>query len=136
MAEGLLRHFYNQTYDVYSAGTNPTQIHPLAVKVMAEIGIDISGQRSKGVEQFTDLDIDLAISVCQSSPKIACALCSSPMIGGRPEWVLAKLPKAKRYVVHGFSDPSEVEGSEDEKLQAFRRIRDEIKKWILEYFKK
>ncbi len=133
MAEGWLKHYYSETYEVFSAGTNPTQIHPLAIKVMAEAGVDLSNQQSKGVEQFKDVDIDLAVSVCQSSAKLTCALCSSPMVGDRPEWVTVKLPKAKRYVVHGFSDPSEVEGSE-ERLEAFRRTRDEIKAWIISYF--
>jgi arsenate reductase len=134
MAEGLLRHLYGDKYDVFSAGTNPTQVHPLAIKVMAEIGIDISKQYSKGIEKFSETDFDVAISVCQSSAKTVCALCSSPSIRGRPKIITESLHKTKTYIDHGFSDPSEVEGTEDEKLEAFRRIRDEIKKWLTEEF--
>jgi arsenate reductase len=101
---------------------------------MAEIGVDISGQRSKSMEEFSDAEIDLAVSVCQSSSKTVCALCSRPISEGRPEIVVEKLQRTKNYVVHGFSDPSEVEGTEEERLAAFRRIRDEIKEWIIQEF--
>lgn len=134
MAEGLLRYIYGGKYEAYSAGTNPTQIHSLTGKVMKEIGIDMSGQFSKSIDLFKDTDIDVAVSVCQSSAKIFCALCSSPIIMGKTELIKAKLPKAKRYFVHGFNDPSEVEGTNEEKLAAFRRTRDEIKEWITDYF--
>jgi len=134
MAEGLLRHIHGKKFEVFSAGTNPTKINPLAIKVMAEIGIDISNQHSKGLEEFSEVEIDLAVSVCQSSAKTICTLCSSPITMGRPLVINAKLHKTKNYLVHGFSDPSEVEGSEEQKLAAFRQIREEIKIWIIEYF--
>jgi arsenate reductase len=134
MAEGLLRHLYGEKYKVFSAGTNPTRVHPLAIKVMTEIGIDISAQYSKNLEEFGNVDIDLAVTVCQSSAKTICLLCSSSTFMGRPAIINAKLHKTKHYLLHGFSDPSEVEGTEDEKLAAFRRTRDEIKKWIIEEF--
>jgi arsenate reductase len=134
MAEGLLRNLYGEKYEVFSAGTEPTRVHPLAIKVMAEIGIDISGQRSKSMDEFSDADIDLAVSVCQSSAKTVCALCSRPILEGRPEIVKEKLHKTKNYIVHGFSDPSEIEASEEERLAAFRRVRDEIREWIIEEF--
>jgi arsenate reductase (thioredoxin) len=134
MAEGLLRHLYGEKYEAFSAGTNPTQVHPLAVKAMAEIGIDISRQYSKSIEEFSDTDIDLAVTVCRSSPKTICLLCGSPSFMGRPEIVNAKLHKTKHYLLHGFGDPSDVEGTEEEKLAAFRRTRDEIKVWIVEEF--
>jgi len=134
VAEGLLRHFFGEKYQVFSAGSDPTQVNPLATKVMAEIGVDISKQFSKSIEEFRDKDIDLVVSVCRSSAKTICPLCSSPMSMGRPEIVSTTLPKAKHYLYHGFSDPSEVEGTEEEKIAAFRRIRDDIKKWILDSF--
>jgi arsenate reductase len=134
MAEGLLRHFYGEKYEVFSAGASPTGVNPFAIKVMAEMGIDISKHTSKSIEEFRNRDIDLVVSVCTSSARVACPFCSSPLIGGRPEIVEETLPKAKRYLQHGFSDPSEVEGSDEEKTEAFRRIRDDIKKWILDYF--
>ncbi len=134
MAEGMLRHFYGENYESFSAGIGPTQINPLAVKAMAEIGIDISNQYSKSIKLFSDKDIDLVASVCRSTPKIVCSLCSSPVTLGRPEIVRSTLPKAKHYLEHGFDDPSRVKSAEEEKMKAFRRTRDDIKKWILETF--
>ena len=134
IAEGLLRFLYGDEYEVFSAGTNPTQVNPLAIKVMAEIGIDISGQYSKKLDVYRDVDIDLVVSVCRSGSKINCAICASPIVMGRPELIASRLPKAKDYLDHPFDDPSEVEGTEEEKLEAFRRTRDEMKKWITEKF--
>ena len=134
MAEGLLRHFYGEKYEVFSAGASPTRVNPFAIKVMAEIGIDISKQRSKSIDEFRDKDVDLVVSVCTSSARIACPFCSSPITGGRPEIVSETLPGAKHYLQHGFSDPSEVEGSDEEKTAAFRHTRDDLKKWIFDYF--
>jgi arsenate reductase len=134
MAEGLLRHFYGDRYEVFSAGATPTQVNPLAIKVMAEIGIDISKQRSKSIEEFRNRPVDLVVSVCKSSAKVVCAFCSSPLVGGRPEIINEMLPDTKRYLDHPFDDPSEVEGTDEEKLAAFRHIRDEIKEWLAGYF--
>ena len=134
MAEGLLRHFYGAKYEVFSAGASPSRVNPFAIEVMAEIGIDISKHTSKSIEEFRDNDIDLVVSVCTSSAKVACPFCSSPLISDRPQLVEETLPGAKRYLQHGFSDPSEVEGNEEEKISAFRRARDDIEKWILDYF--
>jgi arsenate reductase len=134
MAEGLLRHFYGEKYEVFSAGASPTQVNPFAVNVMAEIGIDISKQRSKSIEEFRDKGIDLVVSVCESSVKVICSFCSSPIIGDRPQIIGETLPTAKRYLHRPFSDPSEVEGTAEEKIAVFRRTRDDIKKWILYYF--
>lgn len=134
MAEALLRHIYGDKYEAYSAGTNPTNVNPLAIKALSELGIDASKQYSKSLDEFSDSEIDLAIAVCQNSAKTVCTLCSSPLSTNRPLIVNAKLHKTKNYLVHGFEDPSEAEGSEEEKLAAFRRIRDEIKAWITTYF--
>lgn len=134
IAEGLLRHFYGEKYEVFSAGSTPTHVNPLAINVMAELGLDISKQRSKSIEEFRNKDIDLVVSVCTSSTKIVCAFCSSPIVGDRPEIIGETLPRAKRYLHQPFNDPSEVEGSDEEKLAAFRRTRDDIRKWIIDYF--
>ena len=134
IAEGLLRFYYSDRYKVFSAGATPTQVNPFAIRVMAEIGIDISTQRSKSIEEFRGQDIDLVASVCKSNAKIACPFCSSPLLGSRPEIINETLPGAKRYLHYPFNDPSEVEGSDEEKLAAFRQTRDEIKTWILDYF--
>jgi arsenate reductase len=101
---------------------------------MAEIGIDISKQSSKSIEEFRNKDIDLVVSVCKSSAKVICALCSSPILGDRPEIINTTLPGAKHYLHHGFSDPSEVNGSDEENTEAFRRTRDTIKQWIMDSF--
>jgi len=134
MAEGLLRHLYGDKYEAFSAGATPTQVNPLAIKVMAEIGIDISKHRSKSVEEFRNRDIDLVVSVCESSVRVICPFCSSPIVGDRPKIIGETLPRARRYLHHPFSDPSEVEGSDEEKIAAFRHTRDDIKKWIFDYF--
>jgi arsenate reductase len=134
VAEGLLKHLYGERYEVFSAGSNPTQINPFAINVMAEIGIDISKQASKSIEEFQNKEIDLVVSVCQSSSKLTCSLCSSPVVMGRPEVITTSIPGAKHYLHHGFDDPSEVDGSDDERIAAFRRTRDDIKKWILDSF--
>ena len=134
MAEGLLRHLFGDKYEVFSAGSNPTQVNPFAIKVMAEIGTDISKQTSKSIEEFRNKEIDLVVSVCRSSAKLMCSLCSSPIVMGRPEIINTTIPGAKHYLHHGFDDPSEVEGSDEEKLNAFRRTRDDIKQWIIDNF--
>lgn len=130
----MLRHYYSDKYEVFSAGSTPTRVSPLAIKVLAEIGIDISNQRSKSIEEFRNRPIDLVVSVCKSSAKVVCAFCSSPLVGGRPEIITETLPDSKSYLDHPFEDPSEVEGTDEEKIAAFRHTRDEIKKWIKEYF--
>jgi arsenate reductase len=134
MAEGLLKHLYGEKYEVFSAGSNPTKVHPLAIRVMAEIWIDISKQVSKSIEEFRNKEIDLVVSVCRSSAKLTCSLCSSPIVMGRPEIITTSILGAKHYLHHGFNDPSEVDGSDDEKIAAFRRTRDDIKKWIFDSF--
>jgi arsenate reductase len=134
MAEGLLRHLYGDRYEAYSAGATPTKVHPLAIKAMSEIGIDLSGQSSKSIDEFRGRDIDLVVTVCKSTPKLSCPFCSSPGTFGRPTIITETLPEAKRFVEHGFNDPSEVEGTDEEKLEAFRIVREEIRKWILGFF--
>ena len=134
IAEGLLRFLYSDKYEVFSAGTNPTQINPLAIKVMAEKGIDISKQYSKILDVFKDVEIDLVVSVCRSGPKLICEICASPVVMGKPELIASRLPKAKKYEEHAFYDPSLVDGTEEEKLEAFRRTRDEINEWIVGRF--
>jgi len=134
MAEGLLRHLYGDRYEAFSAGATPTKIHPLAIRAMSEIGIDISGQSSKSIEEFRGKDMDLVVTVCKSTPKLSCPFCSSSGVFGRPAIINDTLPNAKRFLEHGFDDPSDAEGVEDEKLKAFRSMRDEIKSWIQRYF--
>jgi arsenate reductase (thioredoxin) len=111
MAEGLLRHDAGNVYEVSSAGINPTHVRPEAVAVMREVGIDISGHRSKSVDEFAGQDFDYVITVCDNA-KESCPLFEA---------------KTKR--VHwSIEDPAAaVAGSKDEKLQAFRRVRDDLR---------
>ncbi len=110
MAEGLLRARGGAAYDVFSAGTEPRIVHPLAIKVMREIGIDIRGHRAKSLEEFRNQPpMDLVVTVCGEAAE-ACPY----------------FPNARRQVHWGFPDPSRVEGSEEERLAAFRHIRDLI----------
>jgi arsenate reductase len=110
MAEGLLRTRGGSTFAVFSAGTEPRTVHPLAIKVMQELGIDIRDQRAKGIETFaTEPPMDLVVTVCHEAQE-ACPI----------------FPNAHRQVHWGFPDPSRVTGTEQERLAAFRHIRDLI----------
>lgn len=112
MAEGLLRARGGQRFVVSSAGTHPRSIHPLAIRVMREIGIDISesaGYRAKGMDEFTGQPIDLVVTVCDEAAE------ECPFF-----------PGARRQAHWGFPDPSAAPGSEDERLAVFRTVRDAI----------
>ena len=109
MAEGLLRHEGGDRFEVFSAGTKPTAVRPEAIAAMGEIGLDISGQHSKGVEEFIGQPLDLVITVCNSAKE------TCPVFPGdvkRLHWP--------------FDDPAAVEGSEEARKAAFRRVRDQI----------
>lgn len=117
MAEGLLRSIYGGRYEALSAGTQPAPIHPLAVRVMGEIGIDISAQRSKDVSRFVDQPVDIVVTVCDRA-KETCPF----------------FPYGRRFLHQSFPDPAALQGREDERLEAFRRVRDEIRDWIAREF--
>ncbi len=117
MAEGLLNSLYGDRYEAYSAGTEPTIVNPYAIKVMNEIGIDISGHHSKSIDAFINQSFDYIVTVCDHA-KEAC-----PYLPGKGE----KLH-------HSFDDPSKFTGTEQEILAGFRRVRDEIKVWIEKTF--
>ena len=135
MAEGLLRYFYGERYEAYSAGVTPTAVHPLSVRVMEEIGIDISKQTSKGIEEYRGCDFDVVATVCVNTPNLACPFCSSSELRGeRPKIIAETLRNVVFFTEHGFLDPSEVKGGDEEQLKAFRTARDEIKKWVIDYF--
>ena len=109
MAEGLLRHRADDRFEVASAGTEATRVHPLAVKVMAEIGIDLSAHSSKTLDRYLNDRWDYVITVCDRAND------SCPTFPGdvaRIHW--------------GFDDPSAAQGSEEERLRVFRHVRDEI----------
>ena len=119
MAEGLLRAAAGKDIEVESAGTEQTRVHPLAIKAMAERGIDISRHTSKTLDRFLDQPWDDVITVCDSANE------SCPVF-----------PRATRRIHWSFEDPSKATGSDEAKLAVFRRIRDEIDarvtKWLSE----
>ena len=127
MAEGLLRAIYGERYNAHSAGVQATFVDPRAVLVMKEIGIDISGQRSKSAEEFQNTIFDMAVTVCDRA-KQACPICSTQL--ERP----AKSPKARDVIHRSFEDPAQAGGSEEEQLKVFRLVRDKIREWIIPTF--
>lgn len=112
LAEGILRQALGADYTVASAGSKPAgYVHPLAIKAMAEIGIDISAHHSKHLDEFLSQDVETVITVCGNADQ-AC-----PMFPGqvnRHHW--------------GFDDPAHATGTEEEQFQVFRRVRDEIRR--------
>jgi len=127
MAEGLLRAMYGNRYEAYSAGVVATSVDPRAVRVMLEIGIDISAQRSKSSQEFLGTIFDLAVTVCDRA-KETCPICSTQL--ERP----SNNPRAREVIHKSFADPAASAGSEEEQLEAFRQVRDEIKEWITQTF--
>jgi arsenate reductase (thioredoxin) len=110
MAEGLLRHLGGGSVEVASAGTEARGVHPLAVRVMAEIGIDLRGHASKTLDRFVGEPWDDVITVCDHANE------SCPIF-----------PGATRRLHWSFDDPSAATGSEEQRLAAFRHVRDEIR---------
>jgi arsenate reductase (thioredoxin) len=111
MAEGLLRHEAGPSCEVFSAGTTPTRVRPEAIAVMREAGIDLSGHHSKSVEEFLGQDFDYVITVCDNARE------SCPVF-----------PATTRRIHWSIEDPAAVGGGEEERLNAFRRARDEMQK--------
>lgn len=117
MAEGMVNHFLAEDWVAYSAGTQPSGfVHPMAIDVLAEMGIDISAKRSKGVDEYQDVDFDLVITVCDAAAE-AC-----------PLWL-----REGRVVHIGFPDPAVAAGSPEHRLAVFREVRDAIRAQVLEY---
>jgi arsenate reductase len=110
MAEGLLRHDGGPEFEVFSAGTHPSHVRPEAIAVMQEVGIDISGHRSKSIEEFAGQHFDHVITVCDNA-KESCPV--FPATTQRIHWSL--------------EDPAAVRGSEEQRLAEFRRIRDQLR---------
>jgi arsenate reductase len=113
MAEGYLRARYPDRFTAASAGSKPRGVHPLAIAVMDEIGIDISGHASKNLEEFTGKGIDIVVTVCE------CGHQTCPFFPGVRERIHA-----------GFPDPSGDEGTFRERIARFREVRDAIITWI------
>ena len=111
MAEGLLRHDAGDRFEVFSAGTKPSRVRPEAIAAMRELGIDISSHRSKGVDEFIGHQFDYVLTVCDNANE------SCPVF-----------PAETVTIHHSFEDPAALQGSEEERLAAFRRVRDELRR--------
>jgi len=116
LAEGLLRHNAAGRFEVFSAGTKPGQVRPEAIAAMRELGIDISGHRSKSVDEFTGHQFDYVLTVCDNAKE------SCPIFPGKSVTIH-----------HNFEDPAAVRGSEEERFAVFRRVRDEIRDYLQEF---
>ncbi len=116
MAEGLVNHDLAGKVEAFSAGTDPTFVNPLAVAAMGELGIDISRQRSKSLDEFEDEKFDFVITLCDRAAE------SCPVFFG-----------GTRRMHMGFPDPAGVTGTDEEKLSFFRKLRDQIRKEIIEF---
>jgi arsenate reductase len=115
MAEGLLRSMYGDRFEVFSAGTNPWRVNPFAIEAMKKAGVDISSHRSKSIDEFMEVEIDYAVTVCDNAKE------SCPYF-----------PEAKVLLHHSFSDPAALTGGDEVILAEFERVRDEIRVWIEE----
>jgi arsenate reductase (thioredoxin) len=111
MAEGLLRREAGPSWEIFSAGTNPTRVRPEAIAVMHEAGIDISGHHSKSVEEFLGRDFDYVITVCDNARE------TCPVF-----------PAGTRRIHWSIEDPAANDGSEDGRLEAFRHARNELQR--------
>jgi len=109
MAEELLRHIGGSKFEVSSAGTEATRVHPLAIQAMDNVALDISGARSKHLDEYIGQNFDYVITVCDSANE------SCPIFPGDP-----------KRIHWSFPDPSAVEGTDAERLKAFEKIRNEI----------
>ncbi len=113
MAEGLLRHDAGERFEVFSAGTKPSPVRPEAVFTMRELGIDISGQRSKNVDEFTGQPFDYILTVCDNAKE------SCPIFPGKTV-----------AFHHNFEDPAAIEGTNEERLAGFRRVREGLREYL------
>jgi len=113
MGEGLFREAGGDSYEVSSAGTKPSRVRPEAIAVMHEIGIDISGNRSKSVDEFAGQAFDFVVTVCDSA-RDHCPV----------------FPGATQRIHWSLEDPAAVQGTEEERLAAFRQIRDQLRERV------
>jgi arsenate reductase (thioredoxin) len=116
MGEAILRQLAGDRFDVASAGTRPSTVHPLAIAAMREVDLDISGQRSKSVDEFRGQEFEAVITVCDRARD------NCPVFAGRAARVHYNIP-----------DPAAVEGTAEERLEAFRRARDLLFSCLCEF---
>ncbi len=113
MAEGILNTFHSDRFDAYSTGSAPTNINPHSIEVLKEIGVDISANYSKGFNELADIEFDYIVSVCDDARE------KCPYFKG-----------SGTRIHKSFDDPSRFEGNVEQKLEIFRKSRDEIRDWI------
>lgn len=113
MAEGWTNHLHSGRVAAWSAGTSPSEVNPLAARVMAEAGVDLSGHRSKHLSEFLGQEFDYAVTLCDDA-HAACPV----------------FPGARKTVHAGFPDPARAAGTPDEVLAEFRRVRDLIRDFV------
>ena len=113
----MVRALYPDRFEAFSAGTEPSGVNPYAITVMAEIGIDISRNRAKSLNEFLNMEFDFVVTVCDHAKQIC------PFF-----------PGGKELMHKGFEDPAAFDGSDEKKMAVFRRVRDEIRDWITEVF--
>jgi arsenate reductase len=118
IAEGLLRHFRGDSFQVYSAGVEPSFVRPQAIRIMNEIGIDISTQRSKSIDEFLTQEFDYVITVCDNANE------RCPLFSGAPN-----------RIHWSVEDPAAVAGEEETQLAAFRAARKELQRRLEEFAK-
>jgi arsenate reductase len=117
MAEGLVNHFLGREWAAVSAGTRPSgYVHPLAIRALAELGIDISGNESRSVEMFRGQAFDQVITVCDSAAEDC------------PVW----LGEGRRVHI-SFPDPAKATGTEEEQMAVFRAVRDDIRRRVIPF---
>jgi arsenate reductase (thioredoxin) len=119
MAEGLVNHDLAGEFQAFSAGTDPSDVHPVAVAVMGELGIDISHHRSKSMDEFANEKFDYVITLCDQANE------SCPVFFG-----------GTQRLHMGFDDPAAAMGSEEEKRSAFRKVRDQIREKVVGFLSK
>jgi arsenate reductase len=113
MAEGLLRHDAGDRFEVFSAGVNPTRVRPEAIAVMRELGIDLSKHCSKHVNEFAGQSFDYVLTVCDHARE-ACPI----------------FPGTTQTIHHSFADPADFDGSEEERIALFRKVRDQVREYL------
>ncbi len=113
MAEGLLRHDAGDRFEVFSAGVNPSRVRQEAIAVMRELGIDLRAHRSKHVNEFAGQSFDYVLTVCDHAREVC------PLFAGKTV-----------SIHHSFVDPADCNGSEEERLAPFRKVRDEISEYL------
>lgn len=117
MAEGLLKHITKNEYEIFSAGTEPSSVRLEAIKVLSEIGIDISKNRSKSIDEFVNRRIDFVLTVCDSAQE------NCPYF-----------PAQTKLIHHSFADPAGIQGNQETRIKAFRKTRDQIQKYLVDCF--